>query len=532
MKLPEHKPNYFMLINTKPLFKHFSTANFRYSLNQIKQSHAHLIISGHSHDSHAVGQLLAALAQSPSSIPSHYSLSILRSIQNPSIFAINNLIRIFAKSESPHESLSFYKYTRKNTSFTPNKYTFTFLLQACSKFDTNTEGTIVQGYVIKLGFYDNVYIRNVLIHLYFVYGESECASNLFNESPLCRDLVTWNMMMSGYARAGRIDDVEKVFDEMPERDVISWSSLITGYIQNGYLEKGLDCFKRMKDVKLLPNEAILVMVLSACAQLGLIENGILIHSVIEKMGCLMTVRVMNGLVDMYAKCGHIDKARDLFNKMVEKDTSSWNVMICGLATHGLGTETVEIFKKFLIEGYTPENVTFIGVLSACSKSGLVDEGRRYFNLMTEKYHIDPEMEHYGCMVDLLSRAGFVLEAVELVEMMLIPPDPVLWVTILGACRTHGLVELGEKIGKKLIQIEPNCYGNYVQLSSIYAKSHQWEEVVRTRSLIGRNSEKSPGWSLIEAQGKIHQFVAGDKEHEMAYEIYVMLDKMTNLFLVG
>ncbi|KVH87630.1 pentatricopeptide repeat-containing protein At3g62890-like [Cynara cardunculus var. scolymus] len=508
------------------LFKLYSTAvtpifQPNPSLHQIKQAHARLIAAGNGGDSHLTGQLLAALAQSRS-IPFQYSLSILHSTQNPSLFAINNLIRCFAKSKSPHEAMSLYSFMFKNTYFRPNNYTFPFLLQACGNFKGIVEGTQVQAHVVKLGFYNNVYSRNALIHLYFASCESKCAKEVFNESPGCRDLVTWNVMMAGYARMGQIDDLEKMFDEMPEKDIISWSSLITGYVQNGYLEQGFDCFKRMRDLGLLPNEAILVMVLSACAQLGLIEKGILIHSIIDSFDCPKTVHIWNALVDMYAKCGNIDKARQLFDKMPQKDISSWNVMICGFATYGLAMEAIEHFEKFLIEGRTPENVTFIGVLNACSRAGLVDQGRHYFKLMSQKYNIDPEMEHYGCMVDLLGRAGLIADAIELVEKMPIPPDPVLWVTIVAACRTHGLVEFGEGTGKKLIQLDPNHHGNYVQLSSIFAKSCKWEEVLTTRGL---NSRKVPGWSLIEAQGKIHQFVAGDREHERTSEIYKMVDRM-------
>ncbi|KAD6454394.1 hypothetical protein R6Q59_016138 [Mikania micrantha] len=497
-------------------------------IHRIKRLHARIITAGYGGDTHLTGQLLAAVARSPST-PFQYSLSILRSTQSPSVFAINNLIRCFTKSDSPQESLTLYSFMCKDGNFRPNNYTFTFLFQACCKFIGIVAGIQLHSHVIKLGFYEDVYVRNALIHLYFVFCENECAHQMFDENSECRDLVTWNVMMAGYVRAGRIDDVEKVFDKMPERDVISWSSLITGYVQNGYLEQGLNCFKKMMDFGLLPNEAILVTVLSACAQLGLIEFALQTHSIIDSLNCVMTIHIWTGLVDMYAKCGYIDKAWDLFDKMPHKDTSSWNVMIYGLATHGLGVEAVKLFKKFLIEGRTPVNVTFIGVLSACSKVGLVDEGYLYFKLMTEMYGIDPEMEHYGCMVDLLARAGLVTDAIDLVEKMPIPPDPVLWITILGACRTHGLVELGEEIGQKLILKEPSCHGNYVQLSSIYANSQKWDDVVRTRGLImGQNSKKVPGWSLIEAHGAIHQFFAGDRHHDQTIDICMMLDRMNTM----
>lgn len=408
----------------------------------------------------------------------------------------------------------------------PNNYTFPFLLQACSKVLGLVEGTQVHSHVVKLGFDRDVYVRNSLIHFYVASCRIECSKRVFDECPQCRDIVTWNAMLAGYAREGRIEAAEEVFEEMPERDVVSWSALITGYVQNGLLEEGLARFEQMREVGLVPNEAILVTVLSACAQLGLTENGRLIHFVIDSLGFPMTVPICTGLVDMYAKCGCINQARESFDKMPLRDVSSWNVMICGLATHGLGKEALALFEKFRSEGLSPVNVTFIGVLNACSRVGLVDEGRYYFKLMTENYGIDPEMEHYGCMVDLLGRAGLVVEAIELVERMSIPPDPVLWVTLLCACKIQGLVELGEKIGQKLIKLDPDHHGNYVQLAGIYAKSNKWEDVVKTRGLLfDRRAKKVPGWSLIEAQGRIHQFVAGDREHERSSEIYKMLHVM-------
>ncbi|KAF3950141.1 hypothetical protein CMV_024065 [Castanea mollissima] len=432
----------------------------RPSINQTKQAHAQIIVSGLGANASFTGHLLASLALSPST-PFAYSLSIFQTIQYPSLFASNNMIRCLAK--------------------------------------------------IKLW----LYVKGLRV---------ECSKRVFEENGHCRDVVTWNSMLAGFVRDGRIGDAEKVFDEMPERDVISWSTMIMGHVQNGQLEEGLECFKEMREKGLRPNEAILVTVLSASAQMGLLENGRLVHSIVDSLNFPMTVSLGTALVDMYAKCGCIEQSKLLFHNMPRRDISSWNAMICGLASHGLGKEALALFERFINEGFHPVSVTFIGVLNACSRAGLVSEGRHYFKLMTEKYDIELEMEHYGCMVDLLSRAGFVDEAVELIEKMQAPPDPVLWATLLGACKIHGSVELGEKIGNKLIKLDPTYDGHYVQLASIYAKARKWEDVVRVRRLmVEQNTNKVAGWSLIEAQGRVHQFVAGDREHERSLEIYKMLE---------
>ncbi|BBG96226.1 Pentatricopeptide repeat superfamily protein [Prunus dulcis] len=338
----------------------------------------------------------------------------------------------------------------------------------------------------------------------------ECSKRLFEENASSRDVVTWNSMLTAFVRDEQIGAAEKLFEEMPERDVISWSTMISGYVQNGRLEEGLECFKQMREKGMRLNEATLVSVLSASAQLGLLEHGRLVHSLVESLNFPLTVSLGTALIDMYAKCGCIEQSKLYI--------WTWNVMICGLASHGLGKEALAIFQRFIDEGFHPVNVTFIGVLGACSRAGLVSEGRRHFKLMTEKYSILPEMEHYGCMVDMLGRA--------VIEKMTVPPDPVLWATLLGACKIHGSIELGEKIGKKLLKLDPTHDGHYIQLASIYAKARRWEDVIRVRRLlVEQNTNKAAGWSLIEAQGTVHKFVAGDREHERSLEIYKMLEKI-------
>ncbi|XP_031391579.1 pentatricopeptide repeat-containing protein At3g62890-like [Punica granatum] len=496
------------------------------SLPQIKQSHARLVLSGHATDANLIGRLLLLLSLAPSTPPARYPLSVFLSLPRPSVFAANNLIRCLARSESPLESVSFYASIHwGSVSVAPNKHTFTFLLQACGKARALGEGMQVHAHVVKLGFPKDVFIRNCLVHFYCACSSTESACKVFNESGQSRDVVTWNAMITGLARDGQIDVAQKMFDEMPERDVISWTAMITGYVQNGKLEEGLQCFRKMRESDLLrPNEAILVTVLSASAQLGLLRQGRLVHSIIDSLNFPMTVPLGTALVDMYAKCGSIEHSRYVFEQMRKRNIWTWNAMICGLATHGLGREALVLFERFLDKGLEPASVTFVGVLSACSRSGLVDEGRRYYELMTEKYGIEPEMEHYGCMIDLLGRAGHIHEAIGLIESMQVSADPILWATLLGACKVHGLVELGEEIGNKLINSDPIHNGHYVQLSNIYAKARKWADVVRVRGLmIERKASKTTGWSLVEAEGLVHWFVAGDREHERCLEIYEMLD---------
>ncbi|KAF6142174.1 hypothetical protein GIB67_037092 [Kingdonia uniflora] len=434
---------------------------------------------------------------------------MFRRIHRPNIFASNNIIRCLGKSESPRDGLKLYASMCRTNMLHPNNYTYPFVLQACSNALGVVEGVQVHAHIVKLGFEGDVFIRNSLIHFYTACCETDMSRRVFDESPQCRDVVTWNVILASYAKDERIDMMEDLFEEMPERDVISWSTMIMGYVQVGELETGLKCFREMRGKGLNFNEAILVTALSACAQLGLLEQGQFVHSSMNSLKFPMSVSIGAGLIDMYAKCGCIEMSKKVFSEMPRRDVWAWNVMINGLAMHGFGKEAVSLFKRFIREGLSPSNVTFVGILNACSRAGLVNDGRHYFKLMREIYGIEPEMEHYGCMVDLLGRAGFVSEGLELIEKMLIKPDPVVWATLLAACKIHGLVELGETIGEKLIQLDPTHDGNYVLLANIYAKSKKWGDVIRVRRLmVDRGATKVAGWSLIEAEGKTHKFIAG------------------------
>ncbi|KAG0486869.1 hypothetical protein HPP92_008964 [Vanilla planifolia] len=491
------------------------------SFSQILQAHAQLVYIGLATSRAAIGHLLAACAVS-SAPPLSYIHSVYRQIERPNVFAANNLLRCLARGQSPRQTLVFYSAMRISGVPT-NNYTFPFLLQACSREPSISEGAQVHTQVVKFGFCEDLYVRNGLISFYSTCGLLAESRKVFDHCPERRDVVSWNSMLAGYVRSSEIEVAEKLFDRMPEKDVISWSTMIMGYVQNGVLEKGLDLFKEMVGRGMAVNEATLVTVLSASAQLGLLEYGSFVHSIIKDSRFPMTMALGTALVDMYAKCGRIELSRHAFAEMPKRDAFAWNALICGLATHG-GREALELFHEFISEGLRPTSVTFVGVLNACSRSGLLDEGRHHFNSMVKDYGIKPEMEHYGCMVDLLGRAGLIPEALELIQGMSISPDPVLWGTLLGACKTYGFVDLGILVGKRLIELEPGHDGHYILLASIYAKARRWEDVVEVRRLMSiQGTNKVAGWSLIEAGGKLHKFLASDWAHMDSSKIYKTIE---------
>jgi pentatricopeptide repeat protein len=499
----------------------------RPALYHVLQAHARLAVLGLA-TARALPQLLAALPRltlAAADVSHSYPLLLFRCSNCTSAFASNHLLRVLPH---PLPLRLFPRLPRRNP------HSFTFLLASLSNhLDTEPAaagsiasrfmGTHVHALAVKAGSAGDLYVRNAQIHFYGVCGDVAAMRKVFDELPLVRDVVTWNAVLAGYVRAGMMAVAREVFDGMPVRDEVSWSTVVGGYVKEGEPEVALGVFKNMVAQGVKANEAAIVTALSAAAQLGLLEQGKFVHEVVKRVGMTMSVNLGAALIDMYSKCGSVAAAKEVFDAMPRRDVFAWNSMICGLATHGLGHDAVQLFEKFVSEGFCPTSITFVGVLNACSRTGLVDEGRRYFKLMAEKYDIESEMEHYGCMVDLLSRAGLVQEAVELIEGMHIPPDPVLWGTILSACKRHGLVDLGITVGNKLIELDPAHDGYYVLLASIYAKAKKWDEVRKVRKLMSnRGTSKSAGWSLMEAHGIVHKFLVGDMNHKDSARIYNML----------
>nr|DAD33455.1 TPA_asm: hypothetical protein HUJ06_012306 [Nelumbo nucifera] len=333
-----------------------------------------------------------------------------------------------------------------------------------------------------------------------------------------------------YAKLGRIDDARKVFYEIPEKDLVTWNAMIGGYTQNQRPVEAVKLFREMqaecKD-SVKPDGVTMVSLIAACSQMGALGLGEWVHTYIEKNGVEMDVFLATALVDMYAKCGDIDRSWHLFQGMPTKDLASWNAMIKGLAMHGQGKKALEIFSLMERTGVVPNDITFVGLLNACSHGGgLTAEGLELFNLMQSRYSIVPRLEHYGCVVDLLGRAGRLADAYEFVRSMPIKPDKVVWGALLGACRSHQNVKLAEEAVRMLVELDPSHDGNYVLLSNVYASAGKWRDVSRVRAQMKvQQVQKTPGCSAVEVGGVIHEFVAGDKSHPRSEEIYAAWDEL-------
>ncbi|KAL0447330.1 UNVERIFIED_CONTAM: Pentatricopeptide repeat-containing protein, chloroplastic [Sesamum latifolium] len=321
---------------------------------------------------------------------------------------------------------------------------------------------------------------------------------------------------------------EKLFDEMSKTNSVSWSTMMGGYVKWGMSSEAVRLFRRMQILGVKPDEISMVLVLSACADLGALELGRWVESYIEKEKIEMRSELCNALIDMFAKCGDVNNALKVFRNMPESKRTvvSWTSVIFGMALHGRGLEAVSLFEEMKGAGVVPDDVAFIGLLTACSHSGLAAKGKQYFESMVNYYGIAPRIEHYGCMVDMLSRAGSVKEAIAFIDTMPVAPNPVIWRTLIAACHAHGELNLGERITKDLITNEPLQESNYVLLSSIYAKMSDWEKKTTVREAMGKKGiRKVPGSTMIELSDGIYEFVAGDKSHSEYPKINEMVDEM-------
>ncbi|KAJ8900312.1 hypothetical protein K2173_024952 [Erythroxylum novogranatense] len=338
-----------------------------------------------------------------------------------------------------------------------------------------------------------------------------------------------NALVDMYAKQGKLDCAFTVFNLMVERDVISWTSLVTGYAHNGAYEEAIKLFREMRVEGIHPDQIVIASVLSASAELTIIEFGLQVHAILIRSGLGSSLSVNNSLITMYAKCGGITDANQVFESMRTRDVISWTAMVVGYAQNGRGKDSVCFYDQMIAAGIRPDSVAFVGLLFACSHAGLVEKGRHYFDTMNKVYGIQPGPEHYACMIDLLARSGKLVEAQQLMSQMVVEPDATVWKALLAACRLHGELDLGEKAAKNLFELEPRNSVPYVMLSNMYSKACRWEDAARIRRLMrSRGIRKEPGCSWMEINGNVHTFFAEDRSHPLTADIYLKIEEIMML----
>ncbi|KAH7576817.1 hypothetical protein JRO89_XS01G0156600 [Xanthoceras sorbifolium] len=341
------------------------------------------------------------------------------------------------------------------------------------------------------------------------------------------DVFVQNGLVAFYAKCGQITRARIVFDKLVDRTIVSWTSIISGYAQNGQPMEALRIFSQMRRMNVEPDWIALVSVLRAYTDVEDLEQGKSVHGCVIKMGLELESDLLISLTAMYAKCGQVTIARSLFDLKKIPNVILWNAMISGYAKNGYTEDAVELFREMISKkiktdsitaGVPPNDVTFVGLLTACNHSGLVDEAWKLFHCMKD-YGIEPRHQHYACVVDLLGRAGYLDQAYDFIMNMPIEPGVSVWGALLSACKIHRHVELGEHAAEHLFSLDPYNTGHYVQLSNLYASAHLWNRVAKLRVLMREKGvTKDLGYSLIEINGKLHAFQVGDKSHPRSKEI--------------
>lgn len=365
---------------------------------------------------------------------------------------------------------------------------------------------------------------NLMIGGYAKCRRLDEAEDLFERMP-GKDVVSWSNLIAGHAEVGRIDSARRLFDEMPSRDVVAWNVMITGYVKNGRFVTALRLFSRMReDGNVSPDGATLAAALSAVSELGRVRDGIAIHEFVERNRMPLDGKLGVALIDMYSKCGRLEDALRVFERS-RRSVDHWNAMIGGLAIHGYGRLALRLFREMERLSLRPDDITFIGVLSACSHAGMVKEGLACFEMMRREYGLEPKVQHYGCMVDVLSRAGRLDEAWELIGAMPTEPNDVIWKTLLSACRGRGDTDMGLKVADVLLKgSTATSSGAYVLLSNIYAGVGMWGDARNVRKIMQeRDLRKVPGCSWIEIDGSVHEFHVGDGSHTQDEQVYSALE---------
>ncbi|XP_057950414.1 putative pentatricopeptide repeat-containing protein At3g25970 isoform X2 [Malania oleifera] len=506
------------------------------------------------------------------------------------VIAWTTLISGYSKREDGCKwALELFGLMRVEGEVTPNEFTLDCVIRACGRLGVLHQGRFVHGLLIKFGFEFDCSIGDALVGFYchcdaiddamkiycsctnlclnasnslieglILMGRIEDAELIFSKLAEANP-VSYNLMIKGYAVSGRIEDSKKLFEEMPHRSTtslntmisvysrngeidkalelfeetkgqgnpVTWNSMISGYVHNSQHEEALKLYMTMRRLPVDQTRSTFSALFHACSCLGSLKQGQSLHSHLIKTPFESNVYVGTSLIDMYSKCGSIIGAQKSFFSISSPNVAAWTALINGYAHHGLGSEVIILFEQMLEQGVKPNGATFAGLLSACGRAGLVNEGMRLFYAMEKCYGVTPALEHYACMVDLLGRSGHLREAEELIREMPIEADGVVWGALLSSCWFWMDMEVGERVAQKMFKLDPMPICAYVILSNIYASMGKWGEKMDVRKrLRALKVKKDPGCSWLELNNRVHVFSVEGRTNPHCNVIYATLEHLT------
>ncbi|XP_061371922.1 putative pentatricopeptide repeat-containing protein At3g47840 [Gastrolobium bilobum] len=462
-----------------------------YSLHYGKAIHTQTIKQGFNESSFVINTLASMYNKCGKP---NYGMRLFEEMRMPDVVSWTTLITTYVQMGEEEHAVEAFKRMRKSD-VSPNKYTFAAIISACANLAITEWGKQMHGHVLCLGLVDSLSVANSIITF--------------------------------YSKCGLLTSASVVFHGMTRKDIISWSTIIAVYTQGGYAKEAFNYLSLMRREGPKPNEFAIASMLSVCGSMALLEQGKQVHAHVLCIGLDHEAMVHSALICMYSKCGSLQEASKIFDAIKNNDIISWTTMINGYAEHGYSQEAISLFEKISSIGLMPDYVTFIGVLIACSHAGLIDLGFYYFMLMTNEYRISPSKEHYGCMIDLLCRAGRLSEAEHMIRNMPFQSDDVVWSTLLRACRVHGDVDRGRWAAEQILRMDPNSAGTHITLANIYAAKGRWKEAAHIRKLLkSKGVIKEPGWSWINVSAQLNAFVAGDQSHPQSEHITSILELLS------
>ncbi|TVU36592.1 hypothetical protein EJB05_18530, partial [Eragrostis curvula] len=405
------------------------------------------------------------------------------------------LLKAYSHGPYPQEALHLFRQARWHLA--DDTFAFAFALKACSGLGWPRAGVQLHGLAVKKGFEFHAYVHTALANVYVVCGRLVEARNAFDEMPV-KNVVSWNVMITGFAAWGEVEHARLLFEQMPCRNVVSWTGLIDGYTRACLYGEAVALFCHMMAAGISPSEITVLALVPAISNLGGILMGEMLHGYCEKKGLVADARVGNSLIDLYAKVGSIQNSLKVFHEMLDRrNLVSWTSIISGFAMHGMSFEAVELFADMRRAGIRPNRITFLSVINACSHGGLVEQGLEFFRSMVYEYNMNPEVKHFGCIIDMLGRAGRLCESEQLIKGLPMEVNAVVWRILLGCCSKYGEVEMGERAIKKILELERESGGDFAVLSNMLNELGRFSDAEHARKLVDeRKAVKLPGLAFV------------------------------------
>ncbi|XP_068650848.1 pentatricopeptide repeat-containing protein At4g14050, mitochondrial [Aristolochia californica] len=505
-----------LLTPLKAAAKHQNTS-------QTRQLHACIVKIGFENFLPLLNSLLNAYSKCSSL---QDALQLFNEITPRDPFTWSSLLSLLTHSNLSQEAVTLFSTSFSLDNIQPDGHVFASLLNSCANLSAAKQGKQIHAQFITSQFpYDDV-VKSALVDMYSKCRFPDDAGKVFDTIRI-KNSISLTAMVYGYSLNGRHSKAIQIFEEMPVKSLLSWTALISGFVQNGDGVNALKLFKKMRCESIhIEDPFVVCSVVGASATLASLALGMQLHCLVILIGYESSIYVSNALVDMYAKCSDIFASKQVFDDINRRDVVSWTAMIVGAAQHGWAEVALGLFEEMVMEGLTPNEVTFVGLIYACSHKGLVDKGRQLFSSMVNDYGLKPSLQHYTCLLDLLSRSGLLQEAKHLIMDMPFNPDEATWGALLSACKREGDTWMGIQIANHLLSLNPQEPSTYILLSNTYASAQMWDHVAKVRKLMSYMAvSKVPGYSRVELGMESYMFCAGELIHPMRDEIIGLLGEL-------